>query len=46
MGPEAEGGEANETLCFGLQTVQNSKPSGEKYFAYCFFKVGNTISLT
>ena len=26
---EAEGGGANDTLCFGLQAVLNSKPSGE-----------------
>ena len=26
---EAEGGVANGTLCFGLQAVLNSKPSGE-----------------
>lgn len=37
---EAEGGEAQDTLCIGLQTVQNSKPPGEKYFAHCSFKVG------
>lgn len=42
---EAEGGQAHDTLCFGLHTVQHSKPSGERFFTYFSFKVGNNFDI-
>lgn len=36
----------HDTICFGLQTVPDSEPSGEKRFAYCTFKYRPTLSIT
>lgn len=43
---KAEGGVAHDTLCFGLQSVSNSKPGSEKKITYCPFKDVTASSYT